>query len=105
MHTRPWRSKDNAILWLTDDGGKRHGIGPISACGLSGLPEGAAMPQIETAVALMRMALALLDAAGELNVAVQLQHAINVATNEQPMQPGEEIPPEVLERFLGPAPQ
>jgi hypothetical protein len=63
------------------------------------------MPQIETAVVLMRMALALLDAAGEVSAATYLQNAIDVATNEQPMKPGEEIPPEVIERFLGPPPK
>ncbi|GGE97793.1 hypothetical protein GCM10011404_33640 [Sphingomonas prati] len=63
------------------------------------------MSQLETAVALMRMALALLDEAGELSAATHLQHAIDVATDQQPMQQGEEIPPELIERFLGPAPR
>lgn len=44
---------------------------------------------VETAVALMRMALALLDKAGEAGAAVRLQHAIDIATRA-PMRREEE---------------
>lgn len=51
----------------------------------AGLPRGAIVteqgPKLTTAVTLMRMALALVDEAGEDGVAVRLQEAIDVATN------------------------
>ncbi len=37
---------------------------------------------IEIAVSLMRMALALLDRAGEDDAAIRLQHAIDIATRQ-----------------------
>ena len=40
------------------------------------------MANTETAVSLMKMALALLDAEGELTVAAALQHAISIAEAE-----------------------
>lgn len=59
---------------------------------------------IDTAVSLMRMALALLDRAGEGVAALHLQHAIDVATGQQPLQEGDVIDEELIERLLGRAP-
>ena len=50
----------------------------------------------------MRMALALLDRVDERCAALHLQHALDVATDQPPLQPGEEIDPDLIERILGP---
>ena len=42
----------------------------------------------------MRMALTLLDKAGERSAAAGLQHAIDTALHNHPLKPGEELPPE-----------
>lgn len=55
----------------------------------------------KTALALMRMALPLLDKAGEGLAACHLQSAIDVATRQAPMRPGEELDPALIERHLG----
>lgn len=54
---------------------------------------------LATAISLMKMALALLDDAQEDTAAIHLQHAIDVATREPAMLPGDEISPELEARF------
>lgn len=49
---------------------------------------------------LMTMALTMFDNIGETNAAVHLQHAIDVAEGNKPRQPGEDLPPELIERYL-----
>ena len=44
----------------------------------------------------MRMALALLDQLGETDTAMHLQWAIDIATKQPVMQPGDEIDPKLL---------
>lgn len=55
----------------------------------------------DTALSLMRMALALYDRDGEATTtaACHLQTAINAATGAKCLQPGEEIDPDVLDAF------
>ena len=57
---------------------------------------------VEKAVSLMRMALALLDRVNERCAALHLQHALDVATDQPLLQPGEEIDPDLIKRILGP---
>lgn len=57
---------------------------------------------VETAVSLMRMALALLDRADKRYAALHLQQALDIATDQPPLQPGEEIDPELIEQILCP---
>lgn len=52
-----------------------------------------------TAVSLMRMALALLDRVGASSSACHLQAAIDDATGAKPLQPGEDIDPDLLTGF------
>ncbi len=54
-----------------------------------------------TAISLMKMALALLDRDGETYAAIYLQSALDIVQNTPPMQPGEELPPDLVERYLG----
>lgn len=55
---------------------------------------------LDTAVSLMRMALGLLDRDSRaLGAACHLQAAIDDATGAKPLQPGEEIDPELLAAF------
>ena len=55
------------------------------------------------AINLMRMALALLDRASEgaSETACHLQAALNAAPGAQPMQEGDELDRELVERLLG----
>lgn len=55
----------------------------------------------DTALALMQEALAIYDQTGDGTtiIACHLQAAIDEATGAKPLQPGEEIDPELLERF------
>lgn len=58
----------------------------------------------DTALALMKMALALLDAAERYVPAIHLQAAIDAAEGNGPMREGEILPIELEERILGPMP-
>ena len=55
---------------------------------------------IVTAGNLMRMALACLDEASESDASTYLQHAIDTLDGVPPLRPGEEIPQELIDRFL-----
>lgn len=57
-------------------------------------------PEMRTAVSLMRMALALLDRIEAVHAAAHLQWAIDVATDQPAMKPGDELDPELLDRFI-----
>ena len=53
-----------------------------------------------TAIALMKMALALLDCDQDRTVAPLLQHAIDIAENAPRLAPGDELPPALIDRYL-----
>ena len=55
----------------------------------------------ETALSLMQKALAIYDRTGDgaTMIACHLQAAVDAATGAKPLQPGEEIDPEVLADF------
>ena len=55
---------------------------------------------LDTAVSLMRMALALLDQVNEMDAAVHLQWSIDIATKQPIMQPGDELDPELVRSFF-----
>lgn len=54
----------------------------------------------DTAVSLMKMAIALLDRDGEPLAAAHVQRAIEVVNNVPAMQPGEELSSELIDAFL-----
>lgn len=57
-------------------------------------------PELKAAISLMRMALALLDKAGASTAAARLQHAIDTATGEPAIRPGDEIDPATFARHF-----
>lgn len=58
------------------------------------------MTPLATAITLMRMALALLDREGRPDAAARLQHAIDTATGEPPMQAGDEVAVATVDRYV-----
>lgn len=59
------------------------------------------LTEIDAAVALMQMALAILDAEDEADAGCYLQHAIDIVTRQPCLQPGDEIDPDLIDRILG----
>lgn len=67
--------------------------------------DGSPANQLRVALSLMRMALPLLDRAGNSWAACHLQQAIDAAEGNPPIQPGDELAPELIDRLAGQLPE